>query len=458
MDIFSPVDNSLVGTIPEMTVANLNEAIDKAFLAQKEWESRPIHERVSLIKKVGELLARRKDDFVKTIVLEIGKPKKDAENEIDRTVDVIEYYADEGARLIGEVLDGNAFPNYKKKKLAIVKRVPLGVVLAITPFNYPVNETAPKLVAALVCGNACVFKPSTQGAVVGIKFANLFHEAGLPRELLPVITGKTEEFSNTLITHPKIAAINFTGSYKVGEEIAKEAGIKKLIMGLSAKDAAIVLSDCDLALTVSEICKGAFSCSGQRCTGIERVFVVHEIADAFLEKLVRHVERTCILGNPFEEKTTLGPVISDRAADYILELIEEARAKGAVVIGGKRDGRLIEATVLDYVTADMRIAWEEAFGPVLSVIRVKDESEGVALVNESEYGLQASIWTSNINKAFSIADKIETGTVQINGMDARSPDHFPFLGVKHSGLGVVGGAKYLIEEMTRLKTTVVNLP
>lgn len=458
MDIFSPVDDSLVGTVPEMKIREINGAVEKAFLAQKDWQNRPIYERVELIKKTAVLLKKHKEDFVKSLVLEIGKPKKDAEAEIDRTVDLINYYAEEGARVVGEVLEGSAFPNYNKKKLAITRRIPLGVVLAITPFNYPVNETAPKLVAALVVGNACVFKPSTQGAVVGTKFAKLFEEARIPANVLTVVTGKTEEFSAHLVSHPQIAAINFTGSYKTGEQIAKLAGVKKLIFGLSAKDAAIVLADCNLGLAVSEIAKGAFTFSGQRCTGIKSVFVEEKLADAFVDKLIREVEKTCIVGNPNSPDVTLGPLINDKTADYIHELISEAKSKGAILLtGGKRNGRYCQATVLDYVTPDMKVVWNEVFGPILSITRVRNEQDALELVNQSEYGLGASIWTQNLDKAFEMADKIETGTVQINGMDARSPDHFPFTGFKHSGLGMVGGAKYLISEMTRIKTIVVNL-
>lgn len=450
MDIFSPIDGSLVGSVPDISKDEINAAIEEAFLAQKDWEEKGVRERVELHKKVAELLKVKKDEFRDLLVLEVGKPKKEAEDEVLRAIDMIYLYAQEALKLNGEVLE------YGKKK-AQVTRVPLGVVLAITPFNYPLNEAAPKIIAALLCGNACVFKPATQGAVTGTRFARLFEDAGLPKNTLITITGDTREIGNTLIAHEKISAINFTGSYKTVLHISNICGIKKLVLGLSGKDPALVLSDCDLDLAVREVAKGAFSFSGQRCTAIKRVLVEESIADKFLDKLTREVEKQLIMGDPRDEKVTIGPVINKAAADYIEELIDDAKAKGGVVItGGKRKGQFVEATIIDYVSEDMRVAWEEPFGPVLPILRVKNENEAVRVANKSEYGLQASIFTEDLAKAYKIAKKLEVGRVEINGRSMRAPDEFPFLGVKHSGLGLVGGAKYLLAEMTRIKTVVVN--
>lgn len=435
--------------MPDMTVDQINEAVEAAFAAQKAWGEKAVFERVEIIKKAAQLLKKSREDFIKTLILEIGKSQKEAEAEVDRTVDLINYYAEEGGRFTGEVLDSSSYPNYTKRKLAIVERVPWGVVLAITPFNYPVNEAAPKIVTALVAGNSCVFKPSTQGAVVGGKLVQLFWQAGVPKEVMPVITGKTRDFWEQLVSHPKISAINFTGSYEVGLQITQKAGVKKLVLGLSSKDGAIVLADANLSLAVSQISQGAFSLCGQRCTAIRQVFVEEGIVDEFVDKLVRGVEKNW---------TKLGPLVNMQAVSLINELVDDAKRKGAVVLtGAKPNGRHYPATAVDFVTEKMRIAKEELFGPVLSITRIKDYQQGVGFINDGEFGLQASVWTKDINLAFEIARQLNTGTVQINGMDARSPDHFPFLGVKHSGLGLAGGAKYLLLEMTRVKSTVINL-
>lgn len=433
-----------------MTVGEVNQAVEAAFTAQKDWQKKAVFERVDIIKKAAQLLHDNREDFSKTLTLEIGKSEKDSQSEVDRTVGLIDYYAEEGGRFSGEVLDSSSYPNYTKKKLAMVERAPWGVVLAITPFNYPLNEAAPQLVSALVVGNSCVFKPSTQGAVVGTKLAQLFWQAGVPKEVLPIITGKTSDFWEMLVSHPQISAINFIGSYQVGLQITQKAGVKKLVLGLSAKDAALILSDADLPLAVVQICQGAFLYSGQRCTGIKQVFVEEAIADQFVDQLVREVEKNW---------SQLGPLINDEAIQLVDELVTDAKRAGAVLLtGGKRNGRHYSATSLDFVTGEMRIAKQEHFAPLLSITRVKSYQQAVAYINDGEFGLQASVWTKDISLAFDIARQLDVGTVQINGMDARSPDHFPFLGVKHSGLGLVGGAKYLLSEMTHVKSTVINLP
>lgn len=450
MDIFSPIDNSLVGTIPEMSATDVNKAVEEASLAQKDWQEIPVEERVNLHKKVAELLEEEKDEFIKLITFEIGKPKKEAEDEVARTIEMIGLYCEEVLKLGGEILKTG-------KKTANISRVPLGVVLAIGPFNYPLNEPCPKIIAALLSGNSCVFKPSTQGAIAGIRFAKLFEEAGFPENMLKVVTGKTGEIGDLLASHPKIAAINFTGSYKTAQHIASICGVKKLVLGLSGKDAAIVLPDCDLELATSEIAKGAFSFAGQRCTAIKRVLAEESIADRLVDKLTRKVEEQFILGDPRKEGITLGPVISKVAADYFEELVNDAKAKGGVIIiGGERKGQFIEATIIDHVSLDMRIAWEEPFSPVLPIIRMRNEEEAIDIANKSEYGLESCIFTKDIDKATTIAGKLEVGTVQINGRSSRWPDNFPFSGVKHSGLGMVAGAKYLLTEMTTLKTIVEN--
>jgi glyceraldehyde-3-phosphate dehydrogenase (NADP+) len=472
LEIFSPIDNHLVGKIQALNNDEVGQAIQAAKKAQKEWESTPTWQRAELMHQAARNLEAAQKEVATVLVEEVGKPLKSASKEIVRTVELIDYYAEEARRIFGESLWSDAWPGYEKTKLAIAERVPIGVVVAIPPFNYPVNETAPKVVAALAAGNACILKPPSQGAISAIYLAQCFQEAGLPANTLQVVTGRGSEIGDTLVTHPDVACINFTGGTKTAKHIAYVATFQKLVMGLSGKDAAIVLADADLDLAASEIMSGAFSFAAQRCTAVKRVIVEEEAAGELVKRLRDLVEKKLILGDPREEETTLGPVISDRVADYVRDLMEDALSKGAKVIcGGKRftlrDGKLVpdqedglyfEATILDQVTPKMKVAWEEPFGPVLPIERVKDWEEAVALANQSEYGLQSSVFTQDVNKAFRIAQILEVGSVQINAKDARGPDHFPFLGTKHSGMGTVQGARYLLTEMTRWKTTVVNFP
>ncbi|MDP3724333.1 MAG: aldehyde dehydrogenase family protein, partial [bacterium] len=406
----------------------------------------------------AELLRGYGGELAELMVDEIAKPSSEAEDEVERTAELIHFYSEEALRMEGEYLRADVWPGMPMTKKAWVVRVPLGVVAAIVPFNYPVNEAAPKLVAALVTGNTVVYKPSSQGAMTSLHLAHIFQEAGLPAGVLNVITGKGEDIGNTLVCHPLVAAINFTGSTKTAQTICAIAPLKKLVFGLSGKDAAIVLKDADIDLAAEQIVEGAFAYSGQRCTAIKRVLVEQTIITKLQTAMIAKLEKTK-LGDPRKENTTHGPVISDESAEFIMSLVDDAVEKGAKIIyGGERKGRYIPLTLLDHVDNRMRIFKEEPFGPVLPLIRVKDVHEAVAVANSSPYGLQGSIFTADLALAMQVAEKLEVGTVNINGKDSRSPDHFPFLGVKASGVGVVQGARYLLHEMTRPKVTVLNLP
>lgn len=458
LTIRSAIDEKILGSVPALTYEEVDSAITNAAASQAAWAATPAWKRAKLLRRVASLLSENQEEFATLLVQEIAKPVLLARDEVARTVELVDYYADEGLRARGEIVAGDSWNGYGREKSALVERVPLGVVVAIPPFNYPINEAAPKLVAALIAGNTVVFKPPTQGSIVSLHFAHLFVEAGLPPGVLNVVTGKGSEIGKPLVCHPLVAAINFTGSTQTARDICTQAPLKKIILGLSGKDASIVLADADLDMAASQIASGALSFSGQRCTAIKRILVEARIADEFVLKLKDQIEKQFVAGDLFDEKTTYGPVVSEETATYVQSLIDDAVAQGAkLVLGGKRKGQFLPPTLLDRVMKTMRVAWEEPFGPVVPVMRVKNWEEAVAIANKSEYGLQSSIFTNDINKAFIIARKLEVGTVQINGKDARAPDHFPFLGVKHSGLGVVQGAKYLLQEMTRLKVTIINL-
>lgn len=457
LNVCSPIDDSIIGIVPSATFPEAELAVEAAKGSQKEWEAKSVSERVELMHKVAQLIKANVDKLRDLIILEVGKPFSEAEDEVLRTVDLIDYYAEEGRRVFGEVLDSGAFPGYPQNKVAIARRVPLGVVLAIAPFNYPINEGAPKIVSALVTGNTVVLKPSTQGAISTLHMVELFNASGIPAGVLNCVLGEGEDVGEFLVTHHQINCVNLTGSYETALRVSQKAGLKKLIFGLSGKDASIVLSDCDAKLAASEIAKGSFSYAGQRCTGIKRVLVEEKIYDHFVEELREVVRKKYVLGDPRKKETTLGPVINDKAAKYIAELLTDAINLGAkAILGGKRKGRYIEATILTGVTKGMRVAWEEPFGPILPIMKIKDWQEGVQMANESSYGLQSSVFTKDLDTAWAVANALEVGSVQINGKDARGPDHFPFTGSKHSGLGMVQGAKYLISEMTRYKTIVMN--
>lgn len=454
--IVSPLNGSLLGTVKAMSQAEVDTNIEKAKKAFYEWREYPLSKRADIMYKAADLLLANTKQLAELLLMEIGKDQKSAESEITRTADFIRFTADTAKSIHGESIQGDNFSGFNKEKFAMVTREPVGVVLAISPFNYPINLAASKIAPALVSGNTVVFKPATTGSLCGIELAKLFLEAGLPEGALTVVTGKGSEIGDYIVTHPDISFINFTGSTEVGLDISKKVHMVPLLMELGGKDAALVLKDADLPFAAKNIAAGAFSYSGQRCTAVKRIIVINEVADKLIGYLKDEMEKLKV-GNPLEMQAEVVPLISEKAADFVWGLIEDAKEKGArMVMGGKREGTLIYPTLFDEVTEDMRIAWEEPFGPVLPILRVNTVEEAVALANKSEYGLQASVFTENITDAFHVAGKLEVGTVHINNKTERGPDHFPFLGVKKSGIGTQG-IRYSIEAMTRVKATVINL-
>lgn len=457
IDIISPLDKSLLGKIQAMSKEEVDESIQTAKEAQKLWKETTLNERVKVLYKAADLLEENVDEIANILMMEIAKDMKSAKSEVSRTADFIRFTADAAKNLTGESLPSDSFPGFKNDKVSMVKRVPLGVVLAISPFNYPINLAASKIAPAVVIGNSVVLKPATQGSISGLYLARIFEQAGLPKGVLNTITGKGSEIGDYVTTHNDINFVNFTGSTEIGSRISKLISMTPLLMELGGKDAAIVLEDADLDLAAKNIVAGAYSYSGQRCTAVKRVLVVDRVADELVKKVKALVEKLTI-GNPMDkEAVDIVPLISDKSADFVCDLIEDAKNKGAdIVVGGNREGNLVYPTLIDSVSLDMRVAWEEPFGPVLPIIRVKDKDEAIKIANESEYGLQSSVFTNSINDAFYIADKLEVGTVQVNNKTERGPDHFPFLGVKASGLGTQG-IRYSIEAMSRPKATVITI-
>lgn len=450
-----PYKNLILGSIPKMKTEDIDKVISSAKEAQKNWSSIGVNERAKILHKAASLLEANCDDLSKILMMEIGKDINSSISEVKRTADFIRFTADAGKNLEGETISADNFPGFKKNKISFAQRVPLGVVLAISPFNYPINLSASKIAPALIGGNSVILKPPTQGAISALHLVKIFQEAGIPDGVINTVTGKSSQIGDYIVTHPDINFINFTGSSQVGKHIAKVAGMVPMMMELGGKDAAIVLSDADLADAADEIVSGAFSYSGQRCTAIKRVIAEESIADDLASLILEGVKKLTV-GYP-EEGSTITPLIDTAAADFVEELIDDAITKGAVMLhGNKRSENTLYPTLFDKVTSDMRIAWEEPFGPVLPIIRVKDKFEAITLANKSEYGLQSCVFTKNINDAFYIANKLEVGAVQINNKSERGPDNFPFSGVKSSGMGTQG-IKYSIEAMTRLKSIVLTI-
>jgi len=453
--IYSPINQEELGTVPAMSQAEVDEAMQAARAALPAWRALSAVERAAYLHKTAAILERDKEEIGTILAKEVAKGIKAAIGEVVRTADLIRYAAEEGLRITGQAMEGGGFEAASKNKLAVVRREPVGVVLAIAPFNYPVNLSGSKIAPALIAGNVVMFKPPTQGSISGLLLAKAFEEAGIPAGVFNTITGRGSEIGDYIIEHKEVNFINFTGSTPIGERIGRLAGMRPIMLELGGKDAALVLEDADLEHAAKQIVAGAFSYSGQRCTAIKRVIVLESVADKLATLLQEEVSKLTV-GDPFDN-ADITPVIDNASADFIWGLIEDAQEKGAQALTPiKREGNLLWPVLFDQVTKDMKVAWEEPFGPVLPIIRVANVEEAIAFANESEFGLQSSVFTNDFKKAFEIAEKLEVGTVHINNKTQRGPDNFPFLGVKGSGAGVQG-IKYSIEAMTNVKSIVFDV-
>lgn len=457
VSIYDPTTREVCFKVQACTQDEVNAVFDSAKAAQKIWARTPLWKRAECLHKAAAVLRENKEPISECLVAEIAKPKKDAVTEVVRSADLLSYTAEEGVRLLSEnkFITSDSFPGTDRTKLCLASKVPLGVVLCIPPFNYPVNLACSKLGPALIAGNAVVLKPPTQGAVAGLHMIKCFEAAGFPKGLLSCVTGKGSEIGDFLTMHPGVNCISFTGG-DTGIAISKKAGMVPLQMELGGKDACLVLEDADLDLAAANVIKGGFSYSGQRCTAVKVVLVIESVADTLVAKINERVAKMKV-GDP-RDNAEITPVISESSANFIEGLVKDAQEKGATLCQEyKREGNLIWPLLVDHVRPEMRLAWEEPFGPVLPVIRIATPEEGIHYCNASNFALQGCVFTKDINKAIMISDAMETGTVQINSAPARGPDHFPFQGFRDSGIGSQGVTNSILM-MTKVKSTVINLP
>lgn len=457
MDITSPVDGSIVGRVPVVSKEEIDEVLTKAKIAQEKWHDVPLDKRANMMRLAADWIREHAEYLQNILIMEIGKTVDEAKGEIKRTADLIDYYTDEARSLRGEEIDSDAFPGFEKGKIAIVNRVPLGVILAIAPFNYPINLAASKIAPALLMGNACILKPPTHGSIAGLHLTQAFVKAGVPEGVIACLTGGGSEVGDYLISHQGIDMVAFTGSTETGCIICAKAEMKSLLFECGGNNPVIVLENADMILTANEIIKGGFSYAGQRCTGIKYVLAFQPVIDKLLPIVLTTMVEKVKMGDPRHPDTKLvGPVITEDSAKEIERRIKAAVETGAkLVVGGKRNGTYVEPTILVDVKADMDIIKTETFGPVVSFVNIQSVEEAIKIINDSMYGLQVSIFTKDEGTGIKLAQKINSGSIQINSSPQRGPDHFPFLGVKKSGLGIQG-VRYSLEAMSRLKPIVLN--
>ncbi|MBI4415802.1 MAG: aldehyde dehydrogenase family protein [Euryarchaeota archaeon] len=454
-DVDTPIDDSVVARAPNATVTDVEAAIDAAVDGHRKIAAIPGAERVEIFERARQLLMEHKQEFVRVLTAEAGKPPKDGEGEANAAADRLRLAMQEARAIMGEYIPGE-WSKDAKGRAAIVTRVPVGVVAAVCPFNYPLFIAAAKAIPALLAGNSVVLKPASDTPLSMILFARVLEEAGLPKGAFNVVTGRGGTVGDAIVSSPKVAMVSFTGSTEVGEEIVRNAGIKKLHLELGGKGMGIVLDDADLDLAAEKCLDGALKNAGQRCDAISAILVFDTVADAFLEKLEHHMA-AWKHGDPRDPGVKVGPVINRKAAERVQGLIDDAVKNGAKLLrGGKSKACYVEPTLLDDVPLAARIAFEETFGPVVTVMRIEDEEEALQVSKMSRYGLDSCVFTNDYRRIWRIARDLRVGELTVNDHPKHGVGYFPFGGSKASGIGREG-IGYSVDEMTELKTIVFNL-
>ncbi len=452
--------NDVIGTIKLSTREEAKKAIESAHNAFKNWKNTPAPTRGKIVAKFARLLEDNKEELAQILTREEGKTLAESRGELSRSINVAEFCAGESRRLNGETIQSELSANF-----AYTIKEPHGVVALITPWNFPVAIPVWKIAPALVAGNTIVFKPAESTPATAVRICELFEEAGLPKGVLNLILGKGEEVGDEIINHPAVKAISFTGSTATGIKIYEQAAKRgaKVQCEMGGKNPVVVMEDCDLDLAVESTANGAFGSTGQRCTATSRAVVVDKIADEFVSKIIEKAKQMR-LGDGANSETEMGPSVDEKQFDTVLKYIDIGREDGAEILcGGKRassenleNGYFIEPTVFDKVTPDMRIAQEEIFGPVLSVLRVKDFDEAMIVANDSQYGLTSSIFTNDPNLIFRFVQEIETGMTHINSPTTGGEAHIPFGGVKMTGIGAREQGSTSLDFYTELKVVYVD--
>ena len=453
-DVINPYSGEVIDTVPIAHLQTAQLAIDEANKAKESLCEMSAFKISNKLYNVVEKLKNQRQDFAHSLTLEVGKPINESLVEVDRSIETLKLAAEEAKRIYGESVPLDAGLN-GKGFFAFTQRLPLGVVAAITPFNYPLNLTIHKIAPAIACKNTVIIKPPTEAPLTVIKFCELLDEE-FPDGVVNVITGYGSEVGDYLVSSDNVNKISFTGSITTGLLISQRAGMKKVTLELGGNDPMLVLNDADVDKAVKGVINGAFLNAGQVCMGVKRIIVQEGIYDEFKAKLVEETSKIK-MGNPLDESSTLGTLISEKAARQVEETVKNAVDNGAkILIGGGRDGAFYEATVIEDVTQDMDLVVRETFGPIAPLIKVNTVEEAIEIANATEYGLQAGVFTNDYSIAMKCVQEIESGTVFVNKQSTFRTDNMPFGGFKSSGVGKEG-IKYAVEEMTKTKLIGLNL-
>lgn len=453
-DLKSPYSGEVIASVGKASVAQVEKAIEGAQEAFLSFKKTTAYERAEILYKVVDIMRGRREELAKILTEEAAKPLAASLAELDRTIATYQFSAEAAKQSMGETVPMDAAPG-AGGRIGFTKRIPLGVVSAITPFNFPFNLVAHKLGPAFAVGNTVVLKPATQTPLSSLVMAEIFEEAGLPKGCLQIVTGSGGELSDTLVTHPYVKKVTFTGSGAVGLKLKEKVGLRKITLELGSNAALIVEPSTPVEKIVKRAVGGAFGFAGQVCISLQRIYVQKSIYETFVEQFVAETKKLRV-GDPALLETDVSAMIHPDEVARIKKWIDDAIAQGATVAtGGNVTERTCEPTVMTNVTADMKIVCEETFAPIVSIVPYETLDEAIGYVNASNLGLNAGIYTNVLTDALYAADAMEAGAVIINDIPTFRVDNMPYGGVKQSGYGREG-IKYAIEEMTDLKCITIK--
>ena len=455
IQVLNPEDGSLVGTVVNNSVSDVEAIIEAAVIGAQKAKKLSSNLRMSVLNEVADNLNNQKELFAQMIAREGIKTINEARKEVARCVETIRISAEEARRLTGETIAFDQAPG-SENRFGYYRRIPLGVVAAITPFNDPLNLVAHKIGPAIAAGNSVILLPHHETPLVAKLLVELFNKTSLPKGILNLVTGYGIDIGDMIVSDPRINMVSFTGGKSVGERILSLAGLKKISMELGSNCPVIVMNDANIELAMEACVSGAFWAAGQNCLHVQRIYLQDDIYDQFTAEFCRRASEISI-GDKLSETTQMGPMINRRAALKVDEMVQDALDKNSTLLcGGKRQGNFFQPTVLANVSSDCLIAKEEVFGPVTVLYRFSDKKEAITQANDVEFGLQAGIFTNDLELAFELADSMDCGGVMINDSSDYRIDAMPFGGVKGSGVGREG-VMNAVKEMTDIKTYCFNL-
>ena len=452
--IRAPQDDAEVGAVTLAGPEEVRAALDANVAATRACRELPAYARAAALRKIADGLEAARAEFARTLALEAGKPITQARTEIDRAIFVFRDGAEEATRIDGEVLPADVVP-WGKGRLAITRRFPLSPIVGITPFNFPVLLAAHKIAPAMACGATITLKPPPQDPLTTLRLGDLVKASGYPDGAVNIVPCHVD-VAQVLIEDPRVRLITFTGSAKAGWAIRAKAGSKRVLLELGGNAAVIVEPDADLTWAAARCAIGGFTYAGQSCISTQRIYVHERVYQAFLDLLVEKVKQLKV-GDVLDDHTDVGPMISPEAAERVERWINEATSAGAdIALGGKRSGVVLEPTVLLHTSADMKVNSEEVFAPLVTVTPYRDVSDAIAWANASPYGLQAGVFTTNVQTMFRLHAELDVGAVNGNDIPGFRIDRLPYGGAKASGLGREG-VRYAIEEMTERRVLTLKL-